>query len=109
MKRRRNSLAIERGHELRSARRRSTTISAELDAFIEAEIAPLQARDDNDRFFDHRREWARTDLEHGGLPRTDWEALLAEAKQARRRGRPLPLRLAEGIRRQGRLATCGWR
>ncbi|MCA1750159.1 MAG: acyl-CoA dehydrogenase, partial [Sphingomonadales bacterium] len=34
---------------------------AELDAFIEAEIAPLQARDDNDRFFDHRREHARTD------------------------------------------------
>ena len=29
---------------------------AELDAFIDAEIKPLQAEDDNDRFFDHRRE-----------------------------------------------------
>ncbi|MFZ8889459.1 MAG: hypothetical protein ACO2YV_02375, partial [Pseudomonadales bacterium] len=29
-----------------------------LDEFIEAEIKPLQAQDDNERFFDHRREWA---------------------------------------------------
>ncbi len=50
-----------------------------LDAFIEAEIAPLQAADDNERFFDHRREWARTDFDAGGLPRPEWEALLAEA------------------------------
>ena len=53
----------------------------ELDAFIDAEIKPLEDRDDNQRFFDHRREWARTDFENGGLPRADWEALL---KQARR-------------------------
>ena len=33
-----------------------------LDAFIEKEIKPLQAQDDNERFFDHRREWARTDF-----------------------------------------------
>jgi len=52
---------------------------AELDAFIEAEIAPLQAADDNARFFDHRREWARTDFEAGGLPRHEWEQLLREA------------------------------
>jgi len=32
-----------------------------LDAFIEADIVPLQAEGDNERFFDHRREWARTD------------------------------------------------
>jgi acyl-CoA dehydrogenase len=38
---------------------------AELDRFIEAEIRPLQAADDNERFFDHRREWARTDFEPG--------------------------------------------
>jgi acyl-CoA dehydrogenase len=44
----------------------------ELDAFIAREIAPLQAQDDNERFFDHRREWARTDFDHGGLPRTVW-------------------------------------
>jgi len=53
----------------------------ELDRFIEAEIAPLQACDDNERFFDHRREWARTDFERDGLPRRDWEALLDQAKQ----------------------------
>jgi len=52
-----------------------------LDRFIADEIAPLQAADDNERFFDHRREWARTDWDRGGLPRHDWEALLAEAKR----------------------------
>jgi len=52
---------------------------AELDAFIAAEIKPLEAADDNIRFFDHRREWARTDFENGGLPRHEWEALLGEA------------------------------
>ncbi|MEL6862208.1 MAG: acyl-CoA dehydrogenase family protein [Pseudomonadota bacterium] len=52
-----------------------------LDAFIEAEIKPLEQEDDNIRFFDHRREWARTDFENGGLPRPEWEALLHEAKR----------------------------
>jgi len=54
---------------------------ARLDAFIDAEIAPLQAQDDNQRYFDHRREWARTDFEGGGLPRPQWEALLEEARR----------------------------
>ena len=58
-----------------------TAYLAELDAFIAAEIAPLQAQDDNERFFDHRREFARTDFERDGLPREDWEALLTEAKR----------------------------
>lgn len=53
-----------------------STYLAELDGFIEAEIKPLQAQDDNERFFDHRREHARTDWDRGGLPRHDWEALL---------------------------------
>ena len=39
-----------------------TTLDA-LDEFVDREIAPLQAQDDNVRFFDHRREWARTDFE----------------------------------------------
>lgn len=52
---------------------------AEIERFIDTEIAPLQAQDDNERFFDHRREWARTDFENGGLPRPEWEALLREA------------------------------
>ena len=54
---------------------------AELDAFIAAEIKPLEQQDDNIRFFDHRREWARTDFENGGLPRHEWEALLGEARR----------------------------
>lgn len=54
---------------------------AELDAFIEAKIKPIENRDDNIRFFDHRREWARTDFENGGLPRDEWQAVLAEARQ----------------------------
>jgi acyl-CoA dehydrogenase len=54
---------------------------AELDDFIEREIKPLERENDNIRFFDHRREWARTDFERGGLPRRDWEALLAEMRR----------------------------
>ena len=53
----------------------------ELDAFIEAEIKPIENRDDNIRFFDHRREWARTDFDNGGLPRPEWEELLVECKK----------------------------
>ena len=53
----------------------------ELDAFIEREILPLEQQDDNIRFFDHRREDARTDWERAGLPNEKWEALLAEARQ----------------------------
>ena len=52
----------------------------ELDAFIAAEIAPLQRQDDNERFFDHRRENARTDWDNHGLPRPEWEVLLGEAR-----------------------------
>ena len=53
----------------------------ELDGFIEREIKPLEQADDNIRFFDHRREDARTDWDRGGLPSRDWEALLAEARR----------------------------
>ncbi len=53
----------------------------ELDDFIEREIKPLEQEDDNIRFFDHRREDARTDWERGGLPNAEWEALLAEARR----------------------------
>ena len=51
----------------------------ELDQFIDAEIKPLEQQDDNIRFFDHRREYARTDFENDGLPRHEWEMLLREA------------------------------
>jgi acyl-CoA dehydrogenase len=53
----------------------------ELDEFIEREIKPLQAENDNERFFDHRREDARTDWDRGGLPNEEWEQLLAEARR----------------------------
>ena len=53
----------------------------ELDDFIEREIKPLEAKDDNIRFFDHRREDARTDWDRGGLPNDEWEALLHTAKR----------------------------
>ena len=52
-----------------------------LDDFIAQEIAPLQAQDDNERFFDHRREWARTDFENDGVPRKEWEELLREMRR----------------------------
>jgi acyl-CoA dehydrogenase len=58
-----------------------TAYLAELDAFIEREIKPLERENDNIRFFDHRREWARTDFEGGGLPRHEWEALLGEMRR----------------------------
>ena len=53
----------------------------ELDRFIEAEIKPLEQADDNIRFFDHRREHARTDWDNEGLPRLDWWALLGEMRR----------------------------
>lgn len=52
---------------------------AEMDAFIDAEIAPLQA--ENQQYFDHRREHARTDWDKGGVPRAEWEELLAEMRR----------------------------
>ncbi len=52
----------------------------DLDDFIEAEIKPIEQRDDNIRFFDHRREFSRTDFENGGVPRQEWEDLLAEVR-----------------------------
>jgi alkylation response protein AidB-like acyl-CoA dehydrogenase len=53
----------------------------ELDTFIETRIKPLEQADDNIRFFDHRREDARTDWEREGLPNEEWEQLLHKAKQ----------------------------
>src|SRR5687767_11799114 len=74
-----------------------------LDAFIEEEIRPLEQQDDNARFFDHRREWARTDFEAGGTPRVEWEDLLREMR--RRADRAGWLRLALPAEYGGRDAT----
>jgi alkylation response protein AidB-like acyl-CoA dehydrogenase len=51
-----------------------------MDAFIEAEIVPLQAQ--HQQFFDERREFARTDTGRGGLPSREWEALLGRMRAA---------------------------
>jgi alkylation response protein AidB-like acyl-CoA dehydrogenase len=56
-------------------------ILREIDEFIEDQIKPLQAEDDNNRFFDKRREYARTDFENDGTPRKDWEDLLDEMRR----------------------------
>jgi len=53
----------------------------QLDDFIDQVIKPLEAQDDNMRFFDHRREDARTDWDRNGLPNEVWEQLLHKAKR----------------------------
>src|ERR1700744_2765568 len=62
-------------------RRTFVAYIGELDRFIAREYKPIEEADDNIRFFDHRREWARTDFENGGLPRHEWEELLAKGQK----------------------------
>ena len=52
---------------------------AEMDAFIEAEIKPLER--ENIQYFDKRREHARTDWDNDGVPRREWEDLLDEMRR----------------------------
>lgn len=52
---------------------------AELDAFIEKEIKPLEA--ENIQYFDYRREYARTDWENDGIPKREWEEVLREMRR----------------------------
>ena len=52
-----------------------------LDDFIENKIKPLENKDDNIRFFDHRREHSRTNWDNGGLPTEEWEDLLGEMRK----------------------------
>ena len=79
-----------------------------MDAFIEAEIKPLQAEGDNERFFDHRREHARTDWDNDGKPRHEWEDLLREMRRRADRAGFLRLALPEeyGGRNIGNLAMA---
>ncbi|KAF9878301.1 hypothetical protein CkaCkLH20_04339 [Colletotrichum karsti] len=53
----------------------------QIDSFIKDAILPLQHENDNDRFFDHRREASRTQWDNQGLPTEDWEALLDKTKK----------------------------
>ncbi len=52
---------------------------ATLDAFIDAEIKPLEAA--NQQYFDYRREYARTNWTEGGVPDKAWEKLLGEMRR----------------------------
>lgn len=87
---------------------------ASIDQFITSTILPLQHADDNNRFFDHRREYARTNWDAGGLPRKEWEELLSkshlfsdsrhpiltnpsQSSSSRRLRRVLPLRPAQSL------------
>ena len=54
----------------------------ELDAFIEAEIKPLEEQDDNIRFFDHRREHAQPEGQDRTLQGCHGGALAVVARQA---------------------------
>ena len=58
-----------------------TALLERIDDFIATEIKPLEEQDDNIRFFDHRREFARTDVEKGGVPRQEWYQLLGEMRR----------------------------
>ncbi len=49
-----------------------------LDEFIEKEIKPLE--NENIKYFDYRREHARTDWDNGGVPRREWMELLREMR-----------------------------
>ncbi|MCW2816130.1 MAG: putative acyl-CoA dehydrogenase [Nocardioides sp.] len=55
-----------------------TTFVAELNAFIDAEIKPIEEA--NPEYFDHRREFSRTDVERGGIPTRRWREILHEAR-----------------------------
>jgi alkylation response protein AidB-like acyl-CoA dehydrogenase len=50
-----------------------------MDAFIEREIVPIEAA--NPEFFDHRREFSRTDVARGGVPSHQWHELMREARR----------------------------
>jgi acyl-CoA dehydrogenase len=50
-----------------------------LDSFIDTEILPLEQ--EHPQFFDHRREFARTDWERDGYPTRAWHELLSEARR----------------------------
>lgn len=79
---------------------------AEMHAFVDREIVPLEEQ--HPAFFDHRREWARTDWENGGVPRPDWRELMQEARRRADRAGfyrlPLPREL--GGREVGSFATA---
>jgi acyl-CoA dehydrogenase len=56
-----------------------TALISDLDRFIDAEIVPLE--EEHPELFDHRREFARTDVEAGGVPTAEFRELMREARR----------------------------
>jgi alkylation response protein AidB-like acyl-CoA dehydrogenase len=67
----------------------------EIDAFVERELVPLEQA--NPQFFDHRREFARTDFERGGIPAKDYEDVVLEARRRSDRAGFLRLGLPKAV------------
>jgi alkylation response protein AidB-like acyl-CoA dehydrogenase len=67
----------------------------DIDAFVERELAPLEKA--HPQYFDHRREYARTDWEQGGIPAKAYEALVLEARQRSDRAGFLRLGLPKSV------------
>ncbi|MBM7517185.1 acyl-CoA dehydrogenase family protein [Nocardioides nitrophenolicus] len=55
-----------------------TTFLADLDDFIDTRIKPIEEA--NPEYFDHRREFSRTDVERGGIPTRRWREIMHEAR-----------------------------
>jgi acyl-CoA dehydrogenase len=56
-----------------------TDFLADLDRFIEEKIKPIEAA--NPEYFDHRREFSRTDVDRGGIPTRRWRELMGQARR----------------------------
>ena len=63
------------------------------------------AKNDNIRFFDHRREDSRTDWDRDGWPNAEWEQLLQGDAATGRRRRFFALSPPGAVRRPGRLES----
>ena len=55
-----------------------TAFIADLDRFIDEQIKPIEHA--NPEYFDHRREFTRTDIDRGGIPSRRWREIMREAR-----------------------------
>ena len=55
-----------------------TAFIADLDCFIDEQIKPIEQA--NPEYFDHRREFTRTDIDRGGIPSRRWREIMREAR-----------------------------
>jgi acyl-CoA dehydrogenase len=67
----------------------------DIDAFVERELVPLEQA--HPQFFDYRREYARTDWEHGGVPTKEYEEVVLEARRRSDRAGFLRLGLPKAV------------